>query len=159
MTVDDGQIMAIGGLLDDNERRTLEKTPLLGDIPILGELFKSRSRTRGKTNLMVFIRPTIMRTAEDARRLAEQRYGYIRNQQLTERPDREPTIDELLRDYMGIEPPVAPEPGPGALTTQLPVAANPVTTAPPVVIPETRSRSVIRPVELPPSRRKSSDPN
>ena len=159
MTVDDGQIMAIGGLLDDNERRTLDKTPLLGDIPILGELFKSRSRTRGKTNLMVFIRPTIMRTAEDARRLAEQRYGYIRNQQLTERPDREPTIDELLRDYMGIEPPVAPEPGPGALTTQLPVAANPVTTAPPVVIPETRSRSVIRPVELPPSRRKSSDPN
>ncbi len=157
MTVDDGQIMAIGGLLDDNERRTLEKTPLLGDIPILGELFKSRSRTRGKTNLMVFIRPTIMRTAEDARRLAEQRYGYIRNQQLTERPDREPTIDELLRDYMGIEPPVALEPG--ALTTQPAVAASPVTTAPPVVIPETRSRSVIRPVELPPSRRKSSDPN
>ena len=157
MTVDDGQIMAIGGLLDDNERRTLEKTPLLGDIPILGELFKSRSRTRGKTNLMVFIRPTIMRTAEDARRLAEQRYGYIRNQQLTERPDREPTIDELLRDYMGIEPPVAPDLG--ALTTQPPVAASPITTAPPVVIPETRSRSVIRPVELPPSRRKSSDPN
>ena len=157
MTVDDGQIMAIGGLLDDNERRTLEKTPLLGDIPILGELFKSRSRTRGKTNLMVFIRPTIMRTAEDARRLAEQRYGYIRNQQLTERPDREPTIDELLRDYMGIEPPVAPDLG--ALTTQPPVAASPITTAPPVVIPETRSRSVIRPVEFPPSRRKSSDPN
>ena len=157
MTVDDGQIMAIGGLLDDNERRTLEKTPLLGDIPILGELFKSRSRTRGKTNLMVFIRPTIMRTAEDARRLAEQRYGYIRNQQLTERPDREPTIDELLRDYMGIEPPVAPDLG--ALTTQPPVAASPITTASPVVIPETRSRSVIRPVELPPSRRKSSDPN
>ena len=153
MTVDDGQIMAIGGLLDDNERRTLEKTPLLGDIPVLGELFKSRSRTRGKTNLMVFIRPTIMRTAEDARKLAEQRYGYIRNQQLTERPDREPTIDELLRDYMGIEPPVAGEP---AAETSPPPATAP---AAPTVIPETHSRSIIRPVELPPSRRKSSDPN
>jgi general secretion pathway protein D len=166
MTVDDGQIMAIGGLLDDNERRTLEKTPLLGDIPILGELFKSRSRTRGKTNLMVFIRPTILRTAEDARKLAEQRYGYIRNQQLTERPDREPTIDELLRDYMGIEPPVGAEVTGAVLPAPEPVVAPPAYVPPrapskPVttLIPETRSSGIIRPVELPPSRRKSSDPN
>ncbi len=162
MTVDDGQIMAIGGLLDDNERRTLEKIPLLGDIPVLGELFKSRSRTRGKTNLMVFIRPTIMRTAEDARRLAEQRYGYIRNQQLNERPDREPTIDELLRDYMGIEPligpsePVVPEAMPA---TVVPGALVTTPGATPKFVPETRSRSIIRPVDLPPSRRRASDPN
>ncbi len=158
MTVDDGQIMAIGGLLDDNERRTLEKTPLLGDIPVLGELFKSRSRTRGKTNLMVFIRPTIMRTAEDARRLAAQRYGYIRNQQLAERPDREPTIDDLLRDYMGIEPPVADAPAlaPAAVVTPAVPAAAP---SPPKFVPETRSSGVIRPVDPPPSRRRSSDPN
>ena len=161
MTVDDGQIMAIGGLLDDNERRTLEKTPILGDIPVLGELFKSRSRTRGKTNLMVFIRPTIMRTAADARKLAEQRYGYIRDQQLKERPDREPTIDELLRDYMGIEPPISDTPSPeAAFAAPAPVVAPPApATSAPKFIPETRSRSTIRPVELPPSRRKSSDPN
>ena len=161
MTVDDGQIMAIGGLLDDNERRTLEKTPILGDIPVLGELFKSRSRTRGKTNLMVFIRPTIMRTAADARKLAEQRYGYIRDQQLKERPDREPTIDELLRDYMGIEPPISDAPSPEAtFAAPAPVVAPPApATSAPKFIPETRSRDVIRPVELPPSRRKSSDPN
>ena len=162
MTVDDGQIMAIGGLLDDNERRTLEKTPILGDIPVLGELFKSRSRTRGKTNLMVFIRPTIMRTAADARKLAEQRYGYIRDQQLKERPDREPTIDELLRDYMGIEPPIsdAPPSPEAAYVAPAPVVAPPApATSAPKFIPETRSRDVIRPVELPPSRRKSSDPN
>jgi general secretion pathway protein D len=171
MTVDDGQIMAIGGLLDDNERRTLEKIPLLGDIPVLGELFRSRSRTRGKTNLMVFIRPTIMRTAEDARKLAEQRYGYIRNQQLNERPDREPTIDELLRDYMGIEPPV-PNANPqeaafksveeiarDVATGKMASSPPPPPAKPVATIPETRSRTVIRPVELPPSRRKSSDPN
>ena len=108
MTVDDGQIMAIGGLLDDNERRTLEKVPLLGDIPLVGELFKSRTRSRGKTNLMVFIRPTILRTQADAAALAAQRYGYIRGAQMVQNPDAEPSIDELLRDYMGIEPPAPP---------------------------------------------------
>lgn len=106
MTVDDGQIMAIGGLLDDNERRTLEKVPLLGDIPLIGELFKSRTKSRSKTNLMVFIRPTILRSAADAATLAAQRYGYIRGAQMAADPNAEPSIDELLRDYMGIEPPV-----------------------------------------------------
>ena len=175
MTVDDGQIMAIGGLLDDNERRTLEKVPLLGDIPGLGELFKSRARSRSKTNLMVFIRPTIMRTAEDSRRLAEQRYGYIRNQQLADRPDREPTIDDLLRDYMGIEPPIPATPGedvggavpPPTYQTRPAQVVAPTGTrvipapvpAPIVIVPETRRSGVIRPVELQPSRRRSSEPN
>ena len=137
MTVDDGQIMAIGGLLDDNERRTLEKVPLLGDIPVLGELFRSRSRSRGKTNLMVFIRPTIMRSAADAQALAERRYGYIRTQQLLANPDAEPTIDELMRDYMGAPPPIpSTAPAPGA------ASAAP----PPVVVPATTSSTVIRPV-------------
>jgi len=106
VTVDDSQIIALGGLLDDNERRTIEKIPLLGDIPGLGELFKSRGRARTKTNLMVFIRPTILRSAADARALAERRYGYVRNQQIQQRPDREPTIDELVRDYMGADIPI-----------------------------------------------------
>ena len=161
MTVDDGQIMAIGGLLDDNERRTLEKVPVLGDIPLLGELFRSRSKSRGKTNLMVCIRPTILRSAEDARKIAEQRYGYIRNQQLADRPDREPTIDELLRDYMGVEPPVPVAPRADVAVDGTAVVITPPVPGPAtvVIIPETRRSSVIRPVELPPSRRKSIDPN
>ncbi len=156
MTVDDGQIMAIGGLLDDNERRTLEKVPLLGDIPGLGELFRSRARSRSKTNLMVFIRPTIMRSAEDTRRLAEQRLGYIRDQQRADRPDREPTIDELLRDYMGIDPTTT---GSIAAAAEPAVVVAPPPPAPVTIIPETRRSGIIRPVELPPSKRKSSDPN
>ena len=44
MTVDDGEIAVLGGLLDDNERRTIEKIPLLGDIPVLGDLFKSKAQ-------------------------------------------------------------------------------------------------------------------
>ncbi|MGN6689574.1 MAG: type II secretion system secretin GspD, partial [Sphingopyxis sp.] len=52
LTVDDGEILAIGGLLNDDERKTIERIPLLSDIPLVGELFKSRSRSRSKTNLM-----------------------------------------------------------------------------------------------------------
>ena len=115
MTVDDGQIAVIGGLLSDDERRTIEKVPLLGDIPGLGVLFRSKSKQRTKTNLMIFIRPTIIRSAEDARRIAEQRYGYLRVQQAGQSPEHEPSIDELVRDYMGAEPPLPPAPRPGSI--------------------------------------------
>jgi general secretion pathway protein D len=109
VTVADGEIVALGGLLDDNERETIQKVPFLGDIPLLGELFKSRGRSRVKTNLLVFIRPTILRTTEDARAIAARRYGYIRDQQLLRDPDAEPSIDELVRDYLGTTPPIADE--------------------------------------------------
>ncbi|MEJ7926635.1 type II secretion system secretin GspD [Sphingobium sp. AN641] len=134
VTVDDGEILALGGLLDDNERRTIERIPLLSDIPGLGELFKSRSKSRTKTNLMVFIRPTILRSKEDARRLTAQRYGYVRDMQARRNPDVEPTIDELVRDYMGAVPPVADVAAPGQ-----------------IIEPETRqSSSVVRPVDVAP---------
>jgi general secretion pathway protein D len=113
LTVDDGQIAVIGGLLDDNERRTIEKVPLLGDIPVVGNLFRSKGKERTKTNLMVFIRPTILRTPEDTRRLTEQRYGYLRLQEAGQRPDEEPSIDQLVRDYMGAAPPIPSAPVPG----------------------------------------------
>ncbi|MFM9978210.1 MAG: type II secretion system secretin GspD [Sphingomonadaceae bacterium] len=157
VTVDDGQIIALGGLLDDNERRTIEKIPLLGDVPVLGELFKSRSKARTKTNLMVFIRPTIMRSAADAQRLAAQRYGYIRDRQLIANPKTEPSLDELVRDYMGTVAPTAPlptdtvvVPGPtaGPVPTVVVPAGKPV-----IIIPEVRSSTTtIRPVDVPPSK-------
>lgn len=113
LTVDDGQIAIIGGLLDDNERRTIEKVPLLGDLPGIGALFRSRAKQRTKTNLMVFIRPTILRSAEDNRRVTGQRYGYLRLKQGMQDPTREPSIDELVRDYMGAAPPIPSAPVPG----------------------------------------------
>ncbi|MEH6755997.1 MAG: type II secretion system secretin GspD [Parasphingorhabdus sp.] len=106
VTVGDGEIIALGGLLDDNERRTIEKIPFLGDIPILGELFKSRGKSRIKTNLMVFIRPKIMRNRADARAYAARRYGYVRDRQLLRDPEQEPSLDVLVRDYIGGVPPV-----------------------------------------------------
>lgn len=108
LTVGDGQLLAIGGLLNDDERRTIERIPLLSDIPLIGELFKSRSRSRSKTNLMVFIRPTILRSRQDGDRLTARRYDYVRDMQRVRNPDMEPSIDELLRDYMGATPPTEP---------------------------------------------------
>ncbi len=111
VTVGDGEIIALGGLLDDNERRTIQKVPFLGDIPLLGELFRSRGKSRVKTNLMVFIRPTILKDPHDARRFSSARYGYIRDRQLSRNPDQEPSIDALVRDYLGTVPPsVKPRP-------------------------------------------------
>ncbi len=107
LTIADGQILAIGGLLNDDERRTIERIPLLSDIPLIGELFKSKSRTRTKTNLMVFIRPTVLRSRHDGDALTARRYDYVRAMQLQRNPDVEPSIDELVRDYMGAVPPTS----------------------------------------------------
>ena len=109
VTVGDREIVALGGLLDDNESRTLQKVPFLGDIPVIGELFKSRGRSKVKTNLMVFIRPTILRNAADRAALTARRYGIVRGAQTDFDPKREPSIDELIVDYMGAVPPAAPQ--------------------------------------------------
>jgi len=130
-TVDDGQIAVIGGLLSDEERRTIEKIPLLGDIPVLGNLFKSKGKSRTKTNLMVFIRATIIRTPGDMRRITEQRYGYLRLQQAGQRPDEEPSIDQLVRDYMAATPPIPSAPIPGNIEDPriaVPTMATPAAT-------------------------------
>jgi len=111
--VDDGEIYAIGGLLDENERRTIEKLPLLSDIPVIGELFKSRSKSRTKTNLVVFIRPTILQTREDNAEVTARRYGYVRSVQQAVNPKEEPSIDALVRDYMGAALPVTDGPRAG----------------------------------------------
>ncbi|OYU13896.1 MAG: type II secretion system protein GspD [Alphaproteobacteria bacterium PA4] len=111
VTVDDGQIIALGGLIDENERRTIEKVPLLGDIPGLGVLFRSKSRNRTKTNLMVFIRPTIVKSASDAQRLAAERYDYVRSAEAAQNGQNgseTTTLDTLVRDYLRTAPPVAP---------------------------------------------------
>ena len=119
IVVDNGDIIGIGGLLNDNERRTIEKIPFLGDLPLVGNLFKSRGRQREKTNLMIFIRPTIIRSAADARAMTDRRYGYIRERQYLQNPDVEPSLDELVREYMGAVPPPPPPPPPPPLDPRL----------------------------------------
>ncbi|MBS1196338.1 MAG: ral secretion pathway protein [Proteobacteria bacterium] len=79
--VDDSQIIALGGLIQDSVTESLDKVPFLGDIPVIGNLFKTESRKRTKTNLMVFLRPTIMRDAKSYADITDQRYRHIMGEQ------------------------------------------------------------------------------
>ncbi len=85
--VDDGQIIVLGGLIEDTVNDTVEKVPGLGDIPILGYLFRYQSKRRGKTNLMVFLRPIVVRNDVQSVALASDRYDYIRGSQLAIQPE------------------------------------------------------------------------
>jgi len=86
--VDDGAILVLGGLIEDRYIESNSKVPLLGDIPLIGSLFRSESRSRKRTNLMVFLRPIVMRGAEDANKLSLDRYDLIRAQQKDAQPSR-----------------------------------------------------------------------
>lgn len=80
--VDDNEILVLGGLTQDDYRDTVTKTPLLGDIPLLGNLFKSTSTTKTKQNLMVFIHPVILRDSSSANLVTGSKYDYIRARQI-----------------------------------------------------------------------------
>jgi general secretion pathway protein D len=86
VVVDDGQIIVLGGLIEDKYTENKSKVPLLGDIPYLGALFRSESRTKTRTNLMVFLRPIVMRDAESANKLSLDRYDLIRAMQKDAQP-------------------------------------------------------------------------
>jgi general secretion pathway protein D len=79
--VDDGSIVVLGGLLQDDTSTSQEKVPGLGDIPLFGNLFKSEVRSRKKTNLMVFLRPVVVRDGAAADALSMGRYEQMRLQQ------------------------------------------------------------------------------
>lgn len=129
VVVENGAIVALGGLLDQNDRQTVEKVPLLGDVPGLGALFRHRSRNRDKTNLMVFIRPTIIRDAADAQRMTAPRYSYLRDRQLAD-GDPEAALNALVRDYLRAQPPQLPA-GPSSVVPKPTPAPTPVPAARP----------------------------
>ena len=109
--VNDGQTIVLGGLLDNDVKESEQKVPLLGDIPLLGWLFKYKTTTNEKKNLMVFMRPVIIRDADAALAVTSGKYTALRDLQVQSRnkgllfmdDDRSPLlppIDEFL-----IQPP------------------------------------------------------
>lgn len=80
--VQDGQMLVLGGLIDERALESESKVPLLGDIPLLGQLFRSTSSQVEKKNLMVFIKPTIIRDGVTADGITQRKYNYIRAEQL-----------------------------------------------------------------------------
>jgi general secretion pathway protein D len=85
--VDDGQIIVLGGLIEDNWQNGEEKVPGLGDIPVVGNLFKYQQRSRVKTNLMVFLRPIVVRNNDQGVNLTADRYSFIRGKQIEAQPE------------------------------------------------------------------------
>ncbi len=96
--VEDGQILVLGGLIDDQLSESAQKVPLLGDIPLLGNLFRYRDTTKLRRNLMVFLHPVILREPAQASLYTSDKYSYIRMQQLAARdkgyllPDTQPPV-------------------------------------------------------------------
>ena len=108
--------------MDDQLTEQKEKVPLLGDIPVLGNLFRYNSKKKAKRNLMVFLHPTIMRNAEDSDYYSDLKYNELRNKQLTFfDEDRQagadlptpPTLPKLELYYRG-----------QAVDTRLPIDVN-----------------------------------
>jgi general secretion pathway protein D len=79
---EDGQVIVLGGLIEDRVRESEQKVPFLGDLPLLGYLFRAKQTNKDKVNLMVFIHPTILRDAGTADRYTSSKYNFVRGQQL-----------------------------------------------------------------------------
>jgi len=90
---DDGQIIVLGGLLEDKVSTTIEKIPGLGNLPLIGNLFRYKKQQSGKTSLMVFLRPSVIR--DDGQRLSMDRYDYLRSMQELSRPEPSTLLPKL----------------------------------------------------------------
>ena len=144
VVVDDGQILVLGGLIEDRYTDNRSKVPLLGDIPYLGALFRSESRTKTRTNLMVFLRPVVMRDADTANRLSLDRYEQIRGFQKDMQPPNSflvpindsPVIPPMRRVDDAGQPLAAPQSSPGTAPNLVkPVAPKGDGSPPPVNVP------------------------
>jgi general secretion pathway protein D len=118
VVVDDGQIMVLGGLLKEEFTGNAGKVPFLGDLPLVGGLFRSDNRTRTKSNLLVFLKPVVIRTQKELTDLSLDRYDSIRALQKEAQPERSRVIP--INDAPVI-PPLRP----------LPSAASEPNSAPP----------------------------
>ena len=144
--VEDGAIIVLGGLIADEYSQNQERVPLLGDIPVIGNLFRNTNRSRKKTNLMVFLRPTVLRDASSTSQFSQDRYEAIRGVQQTTQPD--PNL--LMRNVNGA--PVLP-----AVAVPVPATQPNVVIVPgakPEIVDFTRpNRPTVdgRPVVVPPA--------
>lgn len=100
--VDDGDVLVLGGLIDQSEQYFDSQVPLLGDIPVLGNLFKTQGKSTNRRNLMLFIKPTIIRDRDTANSATSKKMNYIRARELlsSDRPRSE--LDRLIEQVTGV---------------------------------------------------------
>ena len=108
--VDDGQIVALGGLVQDGTDTTIEKVPLLGDLPGLGLLFRYETRRQTKTNLMVFLRPVVLRESGAYGSVTQGRYRDMLREQESTQPEPHPVLPDIEAPRLPElpEPPASP---------------------------------------------------
>jgi general secretion pathway protein D len=125
VVVDDGNTIVLGGLIQNTVNVTTQGIPLLSDIPFLGALFRFKSEERKRTNLMVFLRPVIIRSVEDSYRVTTDRYEYLRGYMRGEGPEREEIYDRMAPVRPSPEPARRPEPAAPASPPEAPPNPSP----------------------------------
>ena len=138
VVVDDGSTIVLGGLIQNTLNETVQGVPLLSEIPFLGALFRFKSQEKKRTNLMIFLRPVIIRAPEDAYRVTVDRYEYLRGYTRGEGPEREGIYDRLE--------PVPPAPSPA------PSRPAPAPAAPPPAAPALQPEPQPSPPAAPPAQ-------
>jgi len=117
--IEDGGIIVLGGLIQDQSNQNEQRVPYLGRIPLIGLAFKSRKASATKTNLMIFIRPKILRDGTDTAIETNSKYNYMRDQQ------RKADYREVLPLLPGVSKPKMPEPPPIPPRTETPAPTTP----------------------------------
>jgi general secretion pathway protein D len=139
---DDGQIIVLGGLISDDETENQEKVRGLGDLPVIGNLFKYRTRSRAKRNLMVFLRPIVVRSKEQNESISMDRYQYMR----AAGSSAQPADNSVLVRNLGA--PLLP-----SLTNGQPPAGDAMATMPPSAPVAPRPGAATGPGTVPPPQR------
>ncbi|HQU51289.1 MAG TPA: type II secretion system protein GspD, partial [Casimicrobiaceae bacterium] len=143
VVVDDSQIVVLGGLIEDRLTDGTDKVPIAGDVPVVGQLFRYDARRREKTNLMIFLKPTIVRSGADGREFTSERYRYLQSEQQRIDPGPRAFWNDPLTPAL---PPEGTMPGePGGSTPGPP-------SPPPPIMPWTQ------PAPEPPFRRPDDPP-
>jgi general secretion pathway protein D len=154
--IEDGGIIVLGGLMSDTVTESEDRVPVLGAIPLLGNLFKSRSGSRQKKNLLVFIRPKILRDADATESTSEAKYNEVRQQQktlngghITLLPGQKQPVVPAMPPGSGL--PVPPPSGANAqgATPNAPPPATAPPTAPPATPPTTPQSTPLPPTPKP----------
>jgi general secretion pathway protein D len=140
--IEDGGVIVLGGLMSDTVTESEDRVPVLGAIPLLGNLFKSRSGSRQKKNLLVFIKPKILRDADATESVSEDKYNGIRQQEHTLNHNKITLLPGEKQPVIPQAPQVLPQVPPPSLTNPGGATPNPPT-------PPSSQAPTVAPVPLP----------
>jgi len=153
--IEDGGIIVLGGLMQDTVNESEDRVPVLGAIPLIGNLFKSRSGSRQKSDLLVFLRPKILRDQPSTEAVSTSKYNEIREEERTLHKGK---IWLLPGEKQPAVPPIQPNSPNGARPAPLPAPSSGVTTIAPAPQPAPSAQPAPAPQPAPPSAQPAPAP-